>query len=71
MDCANIFQKNFGTSDGLQTRFLYKKLTIEAYLKLRLYYAQVHETKGLQDLSDALLDADFQEASGLTSIRPS
>ncbi|MCT1903869.1 DUF4372 domain-containing protein [Oceanobacillus sojae] len=35
-----------------------KKLMTEAYLKLMLY-AQVHETEGLQVLSDALLDADM------------
>ncbi|MDM8101712.1 IS4 family transposase [Oceanobacillus oncorhynchi] len=47
-----------------------KKLTTEAYLKVMLY-AQVHETEGLQALSDALLDGDFQKASGIESISAS
>ena len=47
-----------------------KKLTTEAYIKLMLY-AQIHETEGLQALSDALLNADFQKAVGLKSISAS
>ncbi len=47
-----------------------KKLTTEAYIKLMLY-AQIHETEGLQALSDALLNVDFQKAVGLKSISAS
>ena len=47
-----------------------KKLTTEAYIKLMLY-AQLHETEGLQALSDALLDVDFQKAVGFESISAS
>lgn len=67
MDCTNKFQKTFRTSNDSSTRYLYKKLTTEAYLKLMLY-AQVHETEELRDLSDALLDADFQKASGIEAL---
>lgn len=36
-----------------------------------MIYAQIHETEGLQALSDALLNADFQKAVGLKSISAS
>ena len=47
-----------------------KKLTTEAYIKLMLY-AQLHETEGLEAISDALLNADFQKEVGFKSISAS
>src|SRR5690625_2747507 len=47
-----------------------KKLTTEAYIKLMLY-AQLHETEGLEAISDALLNADFQREVGFKSISAS
>lgn len=46
MDCTNKFQKTFRTSNDSSTRYLYKKLTTEAYLKLMLYAQEVGQKAG-------------------------
>ncbi|MTW88392.1 IS4 family transposase [Virgibacillus dakarensis] len=63
-------KKLFDQVKNLKQDSYTKKLTTEAYIKLMLY-AQVHETEGLQALSDALLDTDFQKAVGFESISAS
>lgn len=47
-----------------------KKLTTKAYLLL-LLHAQLHEKESLRDISDGLLDEDFQGELGLESISAS
>ena len=47
-----------------------KKLTTEAYIKL-LLFAQLHEFKSLEAMSDALLDEDLQKTLGFESISAS
>ncbi|GGK35232.1 hypothetical protein GCM10010965_30280 [Caldalkalibacillus thermarum] len=47
-----------------------KKLTTKAYLLLMIH-AQLHEKKSLRDISDGLLDEDFQAELGLQSISAS
>src|SRR5699024_1756322 len=63
-------KKLFNQVNNLDQDRYTKKLTTEAYIKLMLY-AQLHETEGLQALSDALLDVDFQKAVGFESISAS
>lgn len=68
MDCIYKFKKLLLKQvNDLNQDYYTKKLTTKAYIKL-LLYEQIHETEGLEAMSDALLDVDFKKAVGFQSI---